>query len=172
MLRTFILLIFISIFLAGCGFHPRGATTLPEPLKKIFIKTAEPYSSLTRNIQNYLKLSGAHLTDSPEQARTVLEIVNVSKYQVLTSISGTQQTRQYDLILTAIFQVTDPQGRILIPQQSVSEKRTITIQASQMLGSSNEANAMYQQMQPAVVSDIMSRLSADDVPQMLSKKYP
>ena len=105
--------------LADCGFHLRGQEPLAPPLKKIYLQTDDPYGQLARNLRQYLKYSGAELTDSPKTAETVLVILREYNTEQLLSIGGTQQTRQYNITLTVNFEVTDPQGRTLVPPESL-----------------------------------------------------
>lgn len=149
-----------SLLLSGCGFHLRGMVTLAPPLKHIYLETHDPYSELTRNLKQSLKSSNVTLTEAPETADTILEIISVNESQQLLSVGGTQQTRQYNLILTVTFQVKTPAGKILIPTQTVSETQAITIQANQVLGGSNEQNNLYHQMRRAIVNTIMNRLAS------------
>jgi len=160
----------ILISLSSCGFRPRGQTPLPPSLYHLYLQTPDPYGPLAHNIQQYLKSSGVHLADSPQHADSVLVILTENKYEQLLSVGGTQQTRQYNLILTVTFQITTPDGRALIPPQASSETRTIPIQANQVLGGSNEANNLYRQMRQAIVYDIMNRLASQNIATQLMKK--
>ena len=87
-------------------------------------------------------------------------------------MSGTQQTRQYNLILNVIFQVSDPRGKILIPPQNITETRSFTIKSDQILAGSNEANALYNQMRQAIVYDMMARLSSNEITRLLKSETP
>jgi LPS-assembly lipoprotein len=164
-------LIFLSLLLlCSCGFKPRSDITLAPQLHSLYLKTSDPYGQLARNLKQSLKLSGVHLVSEPRQANTILEILNESTSQQLLSVGGTQQTRQYNLILTVAFQLTDPQGRSLIPVQILNESRIIPIQSNQVLGGSNEANNLYRQMRRAIVYNLMNILGSQNVTDILAKK--
>lgn len=164
-----VFLLAISLMLTACGFHPRGKINLAEPLQNVFIKTNEPYSQLVQNLKKYLKLSGVHITDSAAEATTVIELSNEKKAQQQLSVSGTQQTRQYNLILSTSFRLLNQKGLVISPPQSVTESRTITIQANQILGGSNEATNLYVLMYQALAYDIMMRLGSQDVSENITK---
>ncbi len=148
--------------LMSCGFHLRGQTPLAPPLYRLYLQTPAPYGQLARELKQHLKMSGVDLVDSPAQAETVLAILSEDKNDQLLSVGGTQQTRQYNLILTVGFEVRSPSGQVLVPRQTASETRAITIQSDQILGGSNEENNMYKQMRQAIIYAIMNRLSAED----------
>lgn len=169
-MRAIVLTILCILFLTGCGFHPRGKIPLAEPLHYLYLKTPDPYGQLTRNLRLFLKVSGVHVTDSPLAANTTLSILNESTQEQLISINGTQDTRQYNLILTVVYEILGKNQQILVNPQIATETRTLTIKAGQMLAGSSEANILYQQMRQAIVYDILNRLSSDDVTKMLLVK--
>jgi LPS-assembly lipoprotein len=152
-----------SGLLTACGFHLRGDIPLPPPLQKLYLKTTDPYGQLSRNIKQYLRFSGVQLVDSPEEAETILVILNETNNEQLLSIGGTQQTRQYNITLTVSFEVTNSRGIVLVPPESLSETRSLTILSNQILGGSNEENNLFVQMRSAIVYDILSRLSSKEV---------
>ena len=162
-MKRFVVLLCMIASLAGCGFKPRGDVPLAPPLYKLYLKTADPYGQLARNLRDYLKSSGVYLAACPSDADTVLEIMSEQISQTLLSVGGTQLTRQYNLILTVIFQITDPLGQSLLPPQIITETRTLPIRSSQVLAGSNEANFLYRQMRLSVANNIMYRLSSDNV---------
>jgi LPS-assembly lipoprotein len=165
-------LLTLSCLLSACGFHLRGDLPLAPPLKKLYLQTQDPYGQLARNIRQFLKFSGVELTSSAATAKTVLVIVREATSDQLLSIGGTQQTRQYNITLTVTFEVTDPQGKILLPPEVVSETRSLTILSNQILGGSNEENNLFVQMRGAIVYDIMSRLSSQDVTLLINPPPP
>ena len=158
----------ITLCLTSCGFQLRGAAPLSPPLKRMYIKTVDPYGQLTHNLRDYLTLSGVELTDTPQAASTVLQIISETPSQQLLSVNASQQTRQYNLILSVTFEITTPAGAVLMPPTTLSESRTFTTLSDQILGGTNEENTLYQQMRLAIVYDIMNRLSSKDVVGMLT----
>lgn len=163
----FFILCLILMGLSGCGFQLRGEAPLSPPLKRLYIQTADPYGVLAHNLRDYLRRAGVELTDTPEQALTVLHIINESQTQQLLSVSGLQQTRQYSLTLSVTFEVTNPKGVVLVPQSTLTETRTLTTLSDLILGATNEQNTLYQQMRLSIIYDIMNRLSSRDVTTLL-----
>lgn len=161
----------ITSILVGCGFHMQGEVPLAPPLKRMYLQTDDPYGSLSRDLQQHLKLS--HVTLVPEQsdADTVLAITQDSATQSLLSVSGTQQTRQYNLTVTVVFSLLDNHGNTLLSNQSLQETRAITVQSNQILGSSNEANLYYQQMRRILAQAIMNRLSSQEVTESVNAAF-
>ncbi len=161
--------IILCMLLSACGFHPRGPVTFSPPLQKLYIQTSDPYGELTKNLRLYFKISGVHLTQTPAEASSILDILSETTSEQLLNISGTQTTRQYNLILTVNYRITDNRGNILVDTQTATEIRPLTINANQMLSGSNQAVSLYQQMRQAVVYDIVSRISSREITLLLTE---
>lgn len=160
-------LLWMICFIVGCGFHLQGQMHLAPPLQKMYLQSPDPYGHLARNLQQYLKMSKVQLTATPAEADTILVILQDTTAQSLLSVSGTQQTRQYNLQVTVVFEITDKRGCVLIAPQVLTETRTITIQSNQILGSSNEANLYYQQMRRFLAYAILNRLATQEIARAL-----
>lgn len=158
----------LLILIGGCGFHLRGTIPLNRPLPPIYLQTKDPYGQLAKNLQ---QVSSIEFTRSPSEAAIILVILDEQEIQQLLSVSGTQQTRQYNLILKVSFQVTDNQGNLLVPPQTVTESRALTVQSNQILAGSNEAENLYYQIRQAIVFDIMNRLTSDDIAKQLAARH-
>lgn len=161
-MRHFFLLCLIFT-LAGCGFHLQGEAKLAAPLHRLYLQTPDPYGYLVRNLKQYLKMSKVRLADSPAQAQTILVISRDDTAQEFLSVSSTNQTRQYRLKVTVVFEITNAQGQTIVSPQTLVEDRVITIQSNQVLGSSNETTLFYQQMRRALAYAIMNRIASKEI---------
>lgn len=170
MIRHFLLLI-VALFLTGCGFHLQGETRLAPPLHNLYLQTTDPYGYLTRNLKQYLKMSKVRLVSSPAHADTILVISRDDAVQEFLSISGTNQTRQYRLKVTVVFEITNAKGQVIVPPQTLAEDRTITIQANQVLGSSNETTLLYQQMRRILAYAIMNRIASREITHTIEEAF-
>ena len=99
----------------------------------------------------------------------MLEILHEDVGQQLLSVSGTQQTRKYTLTYSVIFQVTNPQGLILSPSQTVTKNATLTVQSNQILANGNQTSLLYESMRKAVASDIINRLAGKEITTVVNK---
>ncbi len=172
MLRIILFCTLITL-LTACGFHLQGEMPLAQPLHRLYLETADPYGPLTHSLEQSLRLSKVQLVDSPEKADTILHILQDSTSQQLLAPNGTLQTRQYNLTVTIVFEVTDNKSRILVPPQTLTETRPITIQSNQVLGSSNEVNIYYQQMRRELAYAIMNRLASQELTKLINhKQFP
>lgn len=153
--------------MAACHLHLQGQKQLAKPLQTMYIQTPDPYGSLERHLKQTLKTSNVVLVASPEQASTILNVTQDHHSSHLLSVSGTQQTRQYSLVVTVSFTVTDKLGHDLVPTQTLKESRVITEQSNLILGSSNEANLFIEQMRRSLAQAIMNRLASKQITRLL-----
>ncbi|HVE43686.1 MAG TPA: LPS assembly lipoprotein LptE [Gammaproteobacteria bacterium] len=153
----------VITLLTGCSFHLQGEKALPKPLHRLYLQVKDPYSYFARHLKEALQISNIVLTVSPEQAETILSITKDTSSQELLSVSGTQQTRQYSLVVTIEFEITNTAGVVLVGPETLTERRTITVQSNQILGSSNEANLFYQQMHRSLTYALINRLASQQV---------
>jgi len=158
----------LTLVITSCGFHLSGQVQLAPPLHRMYIQSADPYSQLVRNLTQALKLSQVTVVPTPAEASTILNILSETESQQLLSVGGTQQTRQYSLVLSVVFQVTDNTGKMLVPPQTATQSTVITITANQVLAGSNEADNLYNQMRRSIVFDILYRLSSKSTTKSLS----
>src|SRR5262245_52687393 len=96
----------LFILLTACGFHLQGEAKLAPRLHRMYLQTTDPYGYLARSLQQYLKMSHVNLVATPAEADTILVIVKDQATQDLLSVSSTQQTRQYNLKIIVVFQIT------------------------------------------------------------------
>lgn len=159
--------LFAILLLSGCGFHLQGEMQLVPPLHRIYLQTQDPYGYLARNLREYLKMSHVYLAPTPGEASTILTILQDESSQELLSVSSTQQTRQYNLRVTVVFEINDPRGWTIVGPQTLSETRVITVQSNQILGNSNEANVYYQQMRRTLAYAIMNRITSKEISRII-----
>lgn len=153
----------LATALVSCGFQPRGEQPLAKDLHTMHLRTSDPYGVLAKNLRQSLKMSHVHLVSSAAKAQAVLWILRDSTSQEFLGVSGTQQIRQYKLIATVVFQLTDKHGNPIIAPQTLQDTRNITVQSNQILGSSNEANLYFKQMQRGLASAIMYRIASVEI---------
>lgn len=170
-IAIFLMYAVMACGLSACGFHLQGETHLAAPLHRMYLQTQDPYGPLAHFLQEYLKMSHVQLVESPELATSILVIENDRNSQSLLSVSATQQTRQYNLAVNVSFFVTNNTGKVLVAPQSFTEARTLTIQSNQVLGSSNEATNIYQQIRRSLATAIINRLSSQEITDTLNKVF-
>lgn len=171
-IKYVVTLFLLLTLLSSCGFHLQGERSLAPPLQRMYLQTPDPYGYLARNLRDSLKMSHVQLVSSPKAATTILTILRDDTSQEFLSVSGTNQIRQYNLRAIVVFEITDANGRTIVPPQTLVEVRPMTVQSNQILGSSNEASLFYQQMRRVLAYAIINRLASHEITNQLLEDFP
>lgn len=169
--KNILFFILTAALLVSCGFHLQGRMHLALPLQRLYLQVPDSYGQLARTLRQYLNMSHVQLVASPKEATTVLNILRDDASQQLLSVSSTEQTRQYNLIITVVFEITDSQGHIIVSPQTLTESKPITIQSDQILGGSNEANLFFQQMRRTIAYAIMNRIASKEINALINTAF-
>ena len=148
--------------LSACGFTLRGHASMPAQLKKVYLETSSPYSSLSRTLKHQLKLADIDLVSDQNKATVTLEITDLGTTTTLSSVSANTQVRQYMLVYAITYQLFDLKHKSLVKPQHISTRRYHTVNADQVLGSTQEQEVLLREMQQDVIYQLLKRLSSDD----------
>ncbi|MFO6296312.1 LPS assembly lipoprotein LptE [Rahnella selenatireducens] len=103
---------------AGCGFHLRGKTNVPDELRTIVVDSSDPYGPLTRDIRTQLRLSNVTIVDDPttQQRKDIpsLRIGGESTGRSTASIFQDGKTAEYQMQMDVSASVLMP-GKDLYP---------------------------------------------------------
>lgn len=143
------------LLLGACGFHLRGAATLP--FQSIAIPSQTPLAlELGRNIS---AASNAKVLASGDTAAAVFDLLGEQREKIVLSLSPDGQPREYQLRYRITYDVRDPKGGIYIAPISMTLRRTITFN-DQVLAKEYEEELLYQDMQTDMVQQILRRMQA------------
>jgi LPS-assembly lipoprotein len=164
-----ILLSIISLFnLTACSaFHLRGQNELPPALRVLYVQTDDPYGLFTATLRTTLRSSGVTLVDSPALAKVTL---NVSKPLLANrgvTIGSSNQTRIYSVSYSVNYVLTASDGKPILPAQTLTTSRTLTLSPNQLLESNNQLVLLEQEMQRELINQLFNRLTSQQVAQAL-----
>jgi LPS-assembly lipoprotein len=154
----FILLAIGLAALAGCGFHLRG----PQPMAFSTIHVgASQYTSLGVALRRQIALSGSTTVEEDvSRAETRLQILSNERTREILSLTATGRVREYELIQTIRFGLTDREGKELIPPTALSARREYTFDDELVLGKEQEEALLYDDMEGDLVRQLVRRLAA------------
>lgn len=114
------------VLLTSCGFKLRGAQSLPPQLHKIYYQSDTPFDRFDMTFKRDLKSSNIVLLTEPNNAVPILHISsNYTFYP--SSPASSSSGRVYHLNYTATISVSDAFGKYLLPPQTVSAIRDVTL---------------------------------------------
>ena len=153
--RSLVLALTIAIT-SGCGYQLRGAVSLPPDLDAIHIAgPPEIGAALARMLD-----SGGIQVQAPGPARAVLRLSDERFSRRLLSVDpNTGKEREFELAYRVAFQLTDADGKVLVPKQSVSLLRDYVFDADAVLGKSREQSVLRDEMRRDAAGQIARRLA-------------
>lgn len=148
----------LCLFLVACGFHLRGHIEIPDSMRTAYVQSQvdDPF---IQQVRTRLEQYGIEVTHTPEQASSLLSILNLSHHSSVSSVSSSTNTRQYTLVYVLSFDFF-VQGKALLRHQAVRSSRTLTVDANRILGSDDEELTLKQEMQQDLLRKLMYRLTA------------
>jgi LPS-assembly lipoprotein len=156
-----LLVVAVSIFLAGCGFQLRGTADVPFETLYVPGATGGIALDLKRNITAGTR---ARVVDDPKSAEAILQFTEEVRQKEILSLTGTGRVREYQLRYRVGFRVHDGKGADYVPQSVIQLTRDITFNDAEILAKEAEEGLLFRDMQTDMVQQIMRRLSAAQKP--------
>jgi LPS-assembly lipoprotein len=104
--------------------------------------------------------SGARITERPEQAEVILQILSELQDKQILSLSGGGRVSEYQLRYRVSFRLTDSKNREHIPTSEIVLRRDYTYNDSQVLATESEEALLYRDMRNDAVGQLVRRLQA------------
>lgn len=164
-------IIFIICLLSACGFHLQGKTKVPPSLHTLYLESSSPYDNFTQQLRRNLQISNVKLVDMPDKAPVTLNIISTNQTTHQITNASSEQTRVYALTYTVTFSLNRPAGAILLGPFTASTSRTFSLAGGSLLNNTNEASAIAQDLQAALIEQMMARLSSADTLNALNQYF-
>jgi LPS-assembly lipoprotein len=158
-LPTRILVLVLTLMLAGCGFQLRGQVEVPPELERIHISGLSQDNELFRLINNYLGSGGVEIANSPAEAARL----RLSQFQQLKDILvvGTDgRVREYRLISGITMSLQGRDGKQLIDSQDIRVFRDFLYDPDNVLAKAEEERILREEMTRELAQQVIARLTA------------
>ncbi|MBI4999065.1 MAG: hypothetical protein HZC22_19620 [Rhodocyclales bacterium] len=148
----------VALLLSACGFHLRGAYSLPFDTLHI----AQPESSELRAIikRNVEASTQTRITDAANEAQATLRIISDTPAKRILSLNSAGRVREYQLTRTFVFLVANNAGGNYLPQSSIVISREMTFDDSSVLSKEAEEVLLWRDIQNDLVQQLLRRLAA------------
>src|ERR1700682_6234926 len=136
-----------TLVLSACGFHMRGEVQLPAGMQRVHVQIADPYSPLGRDLEAALKRSGAKVENAAGEGIAEISIPAVSIAPIVRSVGANAFVNEFSMVYHVEMQITDANGKILMPKQVTEHSREFTFDQTQAIGTSAEQDEIKKEME-------------------------
>ena len=150
--------LFATLLLTACGFQLRGSYSLPYD--KLYIALPETNAlraTLKRNIEASTQ---TRVVGEAKEAEAILTVLADVPSKNVLSINSAGRVAEYQLIRIFTFQVTDKNGKPLLPSGTISMHRDITFNDSEVLSKESEESLLWRDIENDLVQQLLRRLAA------------
>ena len=160
--RIFLFLLILCnliLVLDGCGFRLRGSLGSNVELPPVFLEGA-PGSAVMVELKQTLQAIGTEIVTDRSQAQYVVNIISERQNRRILSVSSAGAVQEYELQYTLTFGVTDPQGKVLLESQNISNTRSFSYAETDVLAKGSEEKSLVENMRQDAVQGLIRRLQA------------
>lgn len=151
MLKLFALL--PVLVLAGCGFHLRGSAALPPGMQRVHL-TVGGAGDFQRKLARALLASNVTLEDKSGPGIAELHVPAQNFTVQSLTINGAAQVTEFAVRFHVVFTATNPEGKVIVPDQAIDLQREFSYDASQPVGTQSQ----MEQIQGSLIDDAIQAL--------------
>ncbi|WP_333678140.1 LPS assembly lipoprotein LptE [Dyella sp.] len=151
MLKLFALLPVLA--LAGCGFHLRGSAALPPGMQRVHL-TVGGAGDFQRKLARALLASNVTLEDKSGPGIAELHVPAQNFTVQSLTINGAAQVTEFAVRFHVVFTATNPEGKVIVPDQAIDLQREFSYDASQPVGTQSQ----MEQIQGSLIDDAIQAL--------------
>ena len=155
---SFIILAAAALALAGCGFHLRGAVSLP--FETLYVDA--PQASLFANQLRRVIGTGSQtrIAESPANADATLQLLSELREKEILSLSAGGRVRELQLRYRVQYRVFDRNKVEIAPPTEIVLRRDYSFNDQEQLSKESEEALLYRDMQTDAVQQLLRRLQA------------
>ncbi|MBU1236797.1 MAG: hypothetical protein KJ634_12385 [Gammaproteobacteria bacterium] len=152
------LLLLATVLLSACGFHLRGAYSLPfETLYINQPETSELRAIIKRNIEASTQ---TRVVSDAKEAEAKLQVLGDGLGKSILSLNAAGRVREYQLTRTFKFNVVDAKGAERLPANTIIISREMTFDDAAVLSKEAEEVLLWRDIQNDLVQQLLRRLAA------------
>lgn len=143
---------------AGCGFKLRGNQNFAFSTIAI---TPNPGGAvageLRRSFGGAVRVLGPD--EPPAEAQVVVDILQEQREKTVVGVNSSGQVREFQLRIRVNFRVRGRDGKELLPETEIVQRRDISFNESAVLAKEAEEALLYRDMQSDIVQQLRRRLA-------------
>lgn len=143
--------------LAGCGFHLRRPAELP--FTRLALTGFKPRSPMLAELRRALP-DTVRVFEQPKDAEVVLAVREDRFDKTVAASTSAGQVREFRLRVTLRFQLTRPDGVVLVPDTELEQSRDMTYTETNALAKGTEEELLVHEMRADIAQQLLQMLSA------------
>jgi LPS-assembly lipoprotein len=146
----------VLALIQGCGWRLAGSADLPSQMSPVFISGLQTYEPLSMALKRALRSNDIEIAESKSEAATILSIYKrETNTRTLSVTADTGKVAEYELFDRIFFNLTDTQGKVLMPEQTTSAQEDYLNQEDEVLGKRREQETIRKEMHQKIVRQIL-----------------
>lgn len=150
----------IAAALGGCGFHLRRSAAVPAPMAQRVYLNVSGGGDFPRSLAAALRASKVEVLEEPVQGVPTLSVPVAAFSSRLLTSSGFQRVGEYVVGFEVLFQLTDGDGKVLVPMQTINLSHEFAIDQTQFIAISSETETIERSLVREMTDAVMRRLEA------------
>ena len=154
--ERFLILLLAALLLSACGFHLRGAATLP--FNTVYID-ASPASVFATQLRRVIGAgSQTRVTNNPAEADAAVQVLRELQESEILSLSPGGRARELQLRYRVLYQLLDKNKSVIVPPTEIVLRREFSINDQDPRGQDSEQALLFRDMQTDAVYQLVRRL--------------
>jgi LPS-assembly lipoprotein len=156
--RRLVVVALVALTLGACGFHLRGAATLP--FNTLYVD-ASPASVFATQLRRVIGAgSQTRITNNPAEADAAVQVLRELHESEILSLSPGGRARELQLRYRVVYQLIDKNKAVIVPPTEIVLRREFSINDQDPRGQDSEQALLYRDMQTDAVYQLVRRLQA------------
>lgn len=152
----FLTTVLLAICISACGFTLRGASLMPESMKRMILLADDLDSALIDKLEKELRRSGVAILPDGSPSTAVLTILSDTAGERVLSVSSAGRPQEYELFHTVVFVLIVPPSDPF-ETVSVTLTRDYFFDEQDILGKSEDASFLQDALAEDVARAIVRR---------------